>query len=986
MKAALRRYLLSTANLRQVDPNREVFEAFLTQEVEPLFALREAAVVRFRQARWLAKQEKGPLPLTWEEVTETFARKGPRAGLETTLARMLPAVLTQVFDRLRKVLRREREPQAVGRVEQLDAACLRWLTRQPGYSVAQKAGPRQRVLAVVRRENYDILENRVLRDLLLRTERLAERWLEENERAFPGHATVRAVKRLGNLCRRGLELEALQGVAPLHDVPKPNYVLTQDALYRRIWDAYLLVVEHYRLIEGLWDRREKLAEDLAQWRMDAEKYAAGFHRSELWVCPIKNGKPWVEEYPRFTVRKKARAPYWGERAEGGHVTVDLLGLHLSDVLLMPDERHPNAKPRLIDFDAPYVDFRPADEPKHRHRGRYLLDILRERDQRGLAAYFEQLHGAIGGSDWTILVADDWEPDWLEAIKQAASAALGSSNVFLLWRTVAMALGMKVPPEEIRVPRLNKQSEADCAMLEYDENGLPCHRAYRFHAGEFVVPALPTPSNGKSILDWLWGCPTKQSQQTNDLLKSGVGKFWEKRKARVTPYWDELMGLYLVYQTEDEHLAFEPLVKYSKRYPGGKDYSGPLNRKARLDTAKVLNLYVLEAERPRKQSRLQLFNTVLENLPDKAPLELKVSGVPGQGVMSLQINHEALKQPEEVLLTDLQETTDTLVSLEDTLPRSFPPTFPQTIAEEGLLEWSDWEELEKFVAEETDDLVGDLFSKSAARYQSEDELPHNTSKLMLLQRVNVFGAIGGRDGRTGRLPDPDKSEAWYTRLFERLNEAALEEVANKRFEWATRLVAWTYQWDNPIFRELREECVSLIVDGDRSDSVLISLCSNLCSDPDEWGRILLSCDEVLRAQKKKGRPARLRLLANLLIGHENFIKALLQYDDMAFVNQLVDKLCSLINSKAVSTQERNNCLRILLYLLRIRCYDGKRFATAQYDNENYMRMMNICPSTSWRYTYQNSTQQLRGLLHGYLNGEGSLDGIVRMAQTMGDDDE
>ena len=87
MKAALRRYLLSTANLRQVDPNREVFEAFLTQEVEPLFALREAAVVRFRQARWLAKQEKGPLPLTWEEVTETFARKGPRAGLETTLAR-----------------------------------------------------------------------------------------------------------------------------------------------------------------------------------------------------------------------------------------------------------------------------------------------------------------------------------------------------------------------------------------------------------------------------------------------------------------------------------------------------------------------------------------------------------------------------------------------------------------------------------------------------------------------------------------------------------------------------------------------------------------------------------------------------------------------------------------------------------------------------------------------------------------------------------
>ena len=155
MKIALRRYLLSPSRLRQVDPNRETFETFLTLEVAPLFALRETAVVRFRRARWLAKQEKGALPLTWQEVTETFTRKRPRAGLETTLARELPTVLTQIFDRLRKVLRREREPQPVGRVEQLDAACLRWLTRQPGYTVAQKAGPRQQVLAVVRRPCFD---------------------------------------------------------------------------------------------------------------------------------------------------------------------------------------------------------------------------------------------------------------------------------------------------------------------------------------------------------------------------------------------------------------------------------------------------------------------------------------------------------------------------------------------------------------------------------------------------------------------------------------------------------------------------------------------------------------------------------------------------------------------------------------------------------------------------------------------------------------
>lgn len=981
MNTELRRYLLLPPHLREADANRVVFKPFL-RDVEALFTLREAAITRFRQNRWLAQREKGALPLTWQEVEETFTRKGPRAGLETTLARELPAVLTQVFDRLRKVLWRKREPQAVGRVEQLDAACLRWLTRQPGYTVAQKAGPRQRVLAVVRRENYDILENRVLRDLLLRTERLAERWLEENERSFPGHETVKAVKRLGNLCRKGLELEVLQGVSPLHDIPKPNYVLTQDALYRRIWDAYLLVVEHYRLIEGLWDRKEELATALQLWQKDAEKYGDSFYRSELWVCPIRNDKPWTEDYPQFSIQDKAGKPYW-KYTESGHVTVDLLGLHLSDVLLMPDGRHPNAKPRLIDFNAPYVDFRPEDEPQHRQRDKYLLDILHERDQEGLTAYFEQLYGAIGGSDWTILVADDWEPEWLEAIKQAASAAIGSSNVFLLWRTIAYTLGVNDCTPKVSVPRLNKQTDMDRATFEYDEEGLPCHRAYRFHTDDFEVPELPERPANKPLFDWLWGCPTRRHTLTNNLLESGVHRFWERREAGKTPYWDELMGLYMIYQTPDEHLKFATLVKYSKRYPGGKEYSGPVNRQHRLDQAKELKLYMLEAERPRKEAHLHLFDKVLEDLPSEAPLELKVSGVPGQGIMRLHINHEILKQPAELLLTDLQETDDTLISLEDNLPRSFPPIFPLTIAG-NLLSKDDWMELEDFVAGETDKLSGDLFYKSTARYQSEDELPNNVSKLMLLQRINVFGAIGKRRGREGRYPDLDKGEAWYTELFNRLNEAALEEVEERRFEWATRLVAWTYQWDNHIFNELRDACVSLIVD-DRSDAVLITLCSNLCDDHEEWKRLLQSCTNVLWKREKAGRPARLRLLANLLIGHKDFIK-LLQYNGMGFIYKLVDKLCELINSRDVSTAERNNCLRILLYLLRIRCDDGKRFATAKYDEKRYTLISSLCSPKRWRYYWQNTTQQLLELLHLYLNGQGSLDGIVLMSQAMGDDSE
>lgn len=984
MKAALRRYLLSTANLRQVDPNREVFEAFLTQEVEPLFALREAAVVRFRQARWLAKQEKGPLPLTWEEVTETFARKGPRAGLETTLARELPAVLTQVFERLRKVLRREREPQAVGRVEQLDAACLRWLTRQPGYTVAQKAGPRQRVLAVVRREHYDILENRVLRDLLLRTERLAERWLEENERAFPGHATVRAVKRLGNLCRRGLELEALQGVAPLHDVPKPNYVLTQDALYRRIWDAYLLVVEHYRLIEGLWDRWEELADALAQWCTDAEKYADSFHRSELWVCPIKNGKPWVEEYPRFAVRKKARAPYWGERAEGGHVTVDLLGLHLSDVLLMPDDRHPNAKPRLIDFDAPYVDFRPADEPKHRHRGRYLLDILRERDQRGLAAYFEQLHGAIGGSDWTILVADDWEPDWLEAIKQAASAALGSSNVFLLWRTVAYALGADARTPAIAVPRLN--GPCDKVWLKYDTDGRPCHHAYRFHKEEFDIPELPKFLPVHSLFDWLWDVPDCRDLETADTLRQGVARFWAARAKKEGAYWDERMGLYVVVQTQDEHVMFKTLVPYSDRHEGGRPYQGTPNDNFRLDAQKRLKLYLLEGHEAKPDEQLKYFECALREPAEKERVTFVVTGSPGQGVSRLEVSSSTMKHPEELLLANLQAATrldrnketqpETLASLEESLPRSFPPLSPRVMASDkvkgGALQLTSAEQIfvAQYIAGKRVKLNGGLFAKAKDRFPRGVPIPAGESPLERLRRINIFGAE-----KDARRPAYD----WdFDALNRRLAKEAEVEITHGDYNSALRLIAWTYQYDEPLFRKLRKRCLERVVNQGMMHQVLISFCSNLCSDPEEWKQLFLICR--LPPPDGANGAGRQRLLYNLLMFHDTFVEAVGLVKDSwdgkgkratPVAYALVDKLYDIIRAPKTSSIYRCACLRSLIYLLRIRHYDGKRFATKEHDRAVYEKLLLLCKD-KYRSDVAHSLQKV---LSRYLRGKGRIDDLL-----------
>lgn len=970
MRAKLRRYLLLPQAQRKTDPNRAAFEPFL-REVGLLFALREAAIVRFRENRWIAKQERGALPLPWEMVGETLdpTVPTPQAGLETTLARELPPMLQAVFERLRKVLRREREPQAIGRVEQIDPTCLRWLTRQPGYSVEQKAGARQRVLAVVRREHYDLLENRVLRDLLLRTERLAERWLEAFEADFPNHGSVRGVRRLAAMCREGLRLEPLQTVAPLTDIPTPNYVLSQDALYRRVWDAYLLVIHYYRLAEGLWERHAELHSTLARWRTSVATYRDSFYRTELWVCPIKANQPWTEETSHFIVTRPAQRPLL--QKQEGPVAIDLLGMRLADVLLWPDARHPNAKPRLIDLGAPYVDFDPAEEEAHRARGHYLANVLRhahrgapsQAERHFLAVYFEQLRGALGGARWVVLVADEWTPEWLEAIRQAAAQAIGDrSRVSLLWRTIAYALGRADCPASLTVPRLCG-SNPDRADLEYDHEGRPCHRAYRFTEQSALGNHLSIPKANRTLFDWLWE-PGKTDETCAAILSRGALRFLEAQAKHEVAYWDELMGLYVVYQTQDEHVRFRTLVEYNRYFKGGSDYVGAENRDFNLKENAGLKLYLLEAEQEDARGELKLFERRLEKIAGDDPLRMRAKVSPGQGVVRLEIAHSSLPHPEEIALEGLANTTDTLNTLENTIDRSFPPHSPKVIADGGLLSFTERKAIERFANGDRIALDGAIFAKARYRYPSNQPLPSGASPLERLRRFNVFGAE--KDWRTPRL------RIDFQALFTRLHGQANREIRAGIYNHALRQIAWTYQFDNPLFDDLRKTCVALVCDGEKSDPELITFCANLCARPDEWRRLFDSCMDFFRT-KQVGCPARQRLLGCLLMFNETFIETIMdrQRSQRDTISSLVWTLCK--TSIEASKSQRNDCLRCLLYLLRIRRFDGKRFAMKGVDDANHDRIAAICQEDRYPGDGGNTPPYRRALRH-YLEGNGRLDDI------------
>ncbi|MFD1807551.1 hypothetical protein ACFSHQ_03525 [Gemmobacter lanyuensis] len=65
-------------------------------------------------------------------------------------------------------------------MQEMDRASMRWLSRQPGRTTAERAGSEQRIMAVVRHQNYDTLENRVAHSYLLLAVEVGREWLREH--------------------------------------------------------------------------------------------------------------------------------------------------------------------------------------------------------------------------------------------------------------------------------------------------------------------------------------------------------------------------------------------------------------------------------------------------------------------------------------------------------------------------------------------------------------------------------------------------------------------------------------------------------------------------------------------------------------------------------------------------------------------------------------------------------------------------------------
>jgi len=173
--------------------------------------------------------------------------------------RTLLEPLHNITDRPKRVLRRIHDQERVQKVREIDTKCVIDLAKRPGATIAEKAGPKQRILAIRRTESIDTLENRVAQHACVLTDRASRRYLAENKKhTATDSKRVATVERLQRSVLRLPRKESFHGVTSLIEpCRQPNYTLLQNTDYYRVWQAYVELVknEDLRNQMWLWNRR-----------------------------------------------------------------------------------------------------------------------------------------------------------------------------------------------------------------------------------------------------------------------------------------------------------------------------------------------------------------------------------------------------------------------------------------------------------------------------------------------------------------------------------------------------------------------------------------------------------------------------------------------------------------------------------------------------------------------------------------------------------
>ncbi len=249
----------------------------------------------------------GQVRRTWDDVDKVWLKPDltePRMELIVRLAQdsALREKLESISQSPRRILSRIRSDMPVGRIQELDAVCIRKYAEKPGRTAMEKAGNKQRLLAVQRRTSHETLENRVAVWVLEAVAARAAKWTALHAKHLNGGSRrALAVRRFGKNALQWRRSEALAEVSAstLSHRVQANYPLQLDQRYKRIYATYVELLKYHRVEDDAWMWRRVLwSETVKQLLASAfnENWSTAFSS-----CPYYRVEPdrgiWIGNHP-----------------------------------------------------------------------------------------------------------------------------------------------------------------------------------------------------------------------------------------------------------------------------------------------------------------------------------------------------------------------------------------------------------------------------------------------------------------------------------------------------------------------------------------------------------------------------------------------------------------------------------------------------------------------------------------------------------------
>lgn len=160
--------------------------------------------------------------------------------------------LEMLAPKLRSQLNRKAEMIPLGRIQEMDAYCLRDYVRRPGHNAIEKAGARQELMGIQRYQNFNTPENRFLKGFCNLLHLECREYKDRDE-----------AKRLERAIDRFRQEPSVQAIPRAEAFAiKPNYVLQQNPIYRSFYQAYLDYLKRRSEKENIWGFRQALLVDM----------------------------------------------------------------------------------------------------------------------------------------------------------------------------------------------------------------------------------------------------------------------------------------------------------------------------------------------------------------------------------------------------------------------------------------------------------------------------------------------------------------------------------------------------------------------------------------------------------------------------------------------------------------------------------------------------------------------------------------------------